>query len=414
MGLKRAHGNWVDGERFWDREQELASYIGYLEEGANLLVVAPRRIGKTSLLREAGRRIGDRMHYLFLDLEHCHTPEDVVVNLCLATREHRDLWSVTREVFQNALSHFKESLETVTLDEVSFTLRASVDHDWVPRATRLLADLAKQEKPLVLCLDEVPIFVSRLLKGQDFEITPARREATDLFMSWLRAMSIAHRGRIRFVLAGSIGLEPVLRQGGLSGTITTFAPFFLEPWDSDTTLGCLDALAQSYGVAFEADAAPRILEKLGCYIPHHVQLFFDLLLEDARHRRSCTISSKAVDRLYQTRMLASKGHAELSQLEERLMRVLGPRRMPLAIDLLSEAAIVGSVTAGSARILAADHFKDPQEAGGNLRDVLAILEHDGYLLREGEAFVFLSGLVRDWWKARFSFGYVPASDRVGP
>ncbi|MGD0227050.1 MAG: hypothetical protein ABSF71_32385 [Terriglobia bacterium] len=46
--MKRALGNWVVGDRFWDREQELKLFMEYLEAGANVLLIAPRRIGKTS------------------------------------------------------------------------------------------------------------------------------------------------------------------------------------------------------------------------------------------------------------------------------------------------------------------------------------------------------------------------------
>ena len=35
--LRRAHGNWVSGDRFWDREEELELLAEYLEEGAHLL-----------------------------------------------------------------------------------------------------------------------------------------------------------------------------------------------------------------------------------------------------------------------------------------------------------------------------------------------------------------------------------------
>jgi len=41
-------GNYVTGEDFWGREEELALFMEGLAEGANLLMVAHRRMGKTS------------------------------------------------------------------------------------------------------------------------------------------------------------------------------------------------------------------------------------------------------------------------------------------------------------------------------------------------------------------------------
>lgn len=47
--LKRAVGNYVTGEKFWDREEDIRLFIELLNEGAHILMAAPRRIGKTSL-----------------------------------------------------------------------------------------------------------------------------------------------------------------------------------------------------------------------------------------------------------------------------------------------------------------------------------------------------------------------------
>ena len=57
--------------------------------------------------------------------------------------------------------------------------------------------------------------VNRLLKGDDYRITPERRAEADRFMSWLRAASIRHQGKVRIVVSGSIGFEPILRQAQL-------------------------------------------------------------------------------------------------------------------------------------------------------------------------------------------------------
>ncbi len=66
--LVTAHGNWVDGDRFWDREGDIKAFIRRIDEGAHILLVAQRRIGKTSLMREVSRRITDRYTCLHVDL----------------------------------------------------------------------------------------------------------------------------------------------------------------------------------------------------------------------------------------------------------------------------------------------------------------------------------------------------------
>ena len=38
--------------------------------------------------------------------------------------------------------------------------------------------------------------------------------------------------------------------------------------------------------------------------------------------------------------------------------------------------------------------------------------HDGYLKKSGSEYKFVSHLLRDWWKNRFDFGYVPVKKRL--
>ena len=82
--LKRATGNWVVGDHFWNREVELSLFMERMEEGAHLLLTAPRRIGKTSLLKEVARRLEGRFICLYVDLQKSESPSDAVVELSLA------------------------------------------------------------------------------------------------------------------------------------------------------------------------------------------------------------------------------------------------------------------------------------------------------------------------------------------
>ena len=49
--LKKTVGNWVDGDRFFDRENDIAALRQNVYEETHTLLVAQRRMGKTSLVR---------------------------------------------------------------------------------------------------------------------------------------------------------------------------------------------------------------------------------------------------------------------------------------------------------------------------------------------------------------------------
>src|SRR5579864_7135878 len=281
--MKRSRGNWVDGDRFWGREADIEMMEEYIEEGANILLIAQRRMGKTSLMHEVGRRLADKYYCLHVDLQKAQTPADAVVELSIATNPHGSIFRRAVSVCSNILDKVADRLEAVKLDDVTLSIRGGLNSsNWQARGDQLFDVLAHSDRPVVVFFDEVPILVNRLLKGSDFKITPERRAEADEFMSWLRANAIRLQGRVRIVLTGSIGLSPLLRRAGLNATLNNFVAFELKEWSSETAIGCLRALAKEYGLTLDDGAPERVVALLDCCIPYHVQMFFDFLYQTAK------------------------------------------------------------------------------------------------------------------------------------
>jgi len=265
---------------------------------------------------------------------------------------------------------------------------------------------------VVIFFDEVPILVNRILKGDDYTITPERRSETDAFMSWLRANSIRHKGRIRIVVTGSIGIEPVLAQAGLSATLNTFTPFDIGPWSPEIAVGCLRALANESDISIDLGVAEHMIRTIGICIPHYVEMFFERVYQECRRTNIRNVSTQLADEVYRSGMLGVRGHAELSHMEERLKMVLGPELHPLALELLTEAAVSGSLTADAVSIISRDYTFEGRKQQDVLRQILSMGEHDGYLEKDGSgAYVFKSKLLRDWWAGHFAFGFQTALER---
>jgi len=81
--LKQAHGNWVTGDRFWNRNEETELFERHIRDGAHLLIVAQRRMGKTSLMKEAARRLQDEYHCVFVDFQNSSNAKDAISELAV-------------------------------------------------------------------------------------------------------------------------------------------------------------------------------------------------------------------------------------------------------------------------------------------------------------------------------------------
>jgi hypothetical protein len=405
-GLINKYGPWVTGDQFFNRTDELEQLIKLLDEGNNILIVAPRRVGKTSLVREAFRRMSERGRddLLFVDVQDCSTPQDVIVSIAMAAKPHSNLWNKITGTFAEI---FKQ-LESVQIPDIlEIKIREGLIGDWQTKGQKILSHLAQSNRPLTICLDELPIMLSRLLQPKTSEAYEIKRNEADIFLSWLRQMMLQYQNNLRFIICGSIGLEPILKRYHLSHTINHLRPFSLEPWPRKTAEACLDALAIQYGIEWDEKSRNALLDHLGIYIPHHVQMFFGHLYSDCQKQKNFHPTAEDVERVYKSSLLSTRGHSELVTYDERLQRVLEMEAIPLALDLLTEASMTEGLTVENARRLMERIGLD--EGDVVLTEVLDVLVHDGYLEWNEDRTIwqFTSCLVRDWWKTSFKLKYRP-------
>ena len=413
MTLRKAGGNWVDGDQFFDRDAELEALTERVKDGTHTLLTAQRRMGKTSLVRELLRRLKDEgcFETIFVDLEGASTPADAIAEIGVRSKSVQGVQHKLKSWLANTLQGVVDRVDTLSVSEVQVKLRAGIDAgNWQQKGDEVFAALAENEQPVVLAIDELPILVNRLLKGDDYCITPERRQAVDEFLSWLRKNGQEHRGRVCLILSGSVGLEPILQQAGLRAHANIFSPFDLKPWDEETASACLAALAGAYDIELPLTVRQEMCRRLRCQIPHHVQQFFDNLHEYLRRADRRKASLEDVDRVYIAEMLGVQGQMDLEHYESRLRMVLGDKGYPTALDILTEAAVNDGLLHSDAINQYYEYFQAEADPV-SIKDILSVLEHDGYLTRQGDNYRFVSGLLEAWWRARHDRHFVPIARR---
>lgn len=400
MTMEMNIGNYVTGDAFFDRQQEMADFLDLLVNRENVLMAAPRRIGKTSMMQEAIRLVDGRLICLYVDLQSARSAADLVAELAKATRPHESIWNRTVDVFGHAVSGVKDRLESISAFEIGIKFRSAMtEAEWQEKGERLLGILAGAERPVVVMFDELPVLLNRMLA--DTKSEGEGRKRVDLLMSWLRQAAIAHRGKISFVVAGSIGMDSILRRIGLSATINHYAIFKLRPWEDSVALDFLRKAGEKNGLAWDKGAAERMIELLGFLIPHHVQLFLGEMLTYCRRKRIAQVSLDVVEAVYKTEMLGIPGHMGLDHMEERLSTAFDDREKGVALVILTEASVRDGIGWKRAKAICGKFEIPDEEAGDMLRDVFDVLEYDGYLEYRGDTYVFVSNLLKDWWKNRF-------------
>ncbi len=101
------YGDVATGKFFTDRVRELAEVKADIHSGQNIVMISPRRYGKTSLIREAMRQLrAERVLVAYLDLFRAPT-KDRFTDL-LADAISRDLDNPVERIAQNVLDLFRK------------------------------------------------------------------------------------------------------------------------------------------------------------------------------------------------------------------------------------------------------------------------------------------------------------------
>lgn len=403
--MRSSTGRWVSGDDFFDRDRELQILEARVREHNHILLTGQRRMGKTSVLRELGRRFeSDGWVFLFTDVEGATCAEDAIAEIAQAVHPVR---SISSRLATGMKRWIGDNIEELSASEFRVKVRAGLDAgSWRRHGEQLLRDCAEHDQPVLLVIDELPIFLNRMLRGDD----GARR--VDEFLSWLRGVLQAiGNASLILIVSGSIGLGPLVKRLGIPDRINHLDPFRLGPWDRDTSVKCFDRLAESHGLPVEDGVANAVYDALGVGIPHHVQSFFARLRDFTMMQGRDRITVEDVGEIYRTSLLGPSGQNDLVHYETRLKDGLDDENYSIAMMILAEAAIRDVFTPNARRSLERLYLALGDDAPGRIADVIEILVHDGYLEEGNDGYRFPSRLLKDWWSARFRDHYTPLENR---
>lgn len=385
-------GPTVRGTDFWGREAEVGDLWRALARGS-VLLTAPRRHGKSSLMNALADDPQEGWTVLYMDVEYVETPSAFVTEVTAALLQLEGFRKLLRAAtgapgallrwvgkFIGEVNSAKEGL-----GEIKISLRDSLrEHaPWAELAEQLLKELERFEGKLLIIVDEFPMMVASFLD---------RNEAHAIeFLKWFRSQRQQRRsGFVRFLLGGSVNIEPRLERLGREALLNDLDRFRLEPLTLARAVEFVREVLEAEDASFERDVPEEIVRVTNCGIHFFLQVLISECLADARHHRR-RLAASHVRPAYDDRVLGPSNRARFSHYRSRLREYYGPleRAAHLVLDELATGA--RATRAGLSSVLVqADEPAD-------LDRVLTLLESDHYLTRDGDEVRFSSGFLRDWW-----------------
>lgn len=264
--MRSRTGSWVSADDFFDRAAELQVLEARVRDRNHVLLTGQRRMGKTSVAHELGRRLqAQGWVFLFADVEGATCPEDFVAEVAKSLHPVR---SVASRLAAGVARVFGDTVEEISALDFHVRIRARLGAgNWRRHGEELLRECAVHDRPVLIVIDELPIFLTRLLRD-------AEARGVEEFLSWLRNVlqELSDDSPVLLV-SGSIGLAPFVRRLNIPDRINYLDPFRLGPWSREASVECFRMLADSYGLEVEDNVPEAAYEALGVGIPHHVQSF---------------------------------------------------------------------------------------------------------------------------------------------
>ncbi|MDP1858345.1 MAG: hypothetical protein Q8K82_06735 [Gemmatimonadaceae bacterium] len=392
----------------YGRNEEVADIYRQFEADRNLSMPGPRRLGKTFLLDRLVAS-SEKAGWVAVKVEvaGCSETRTFFRELCKEIERKRPVLSRAFAKVKQRLGqlidprpehteHWFQSL--ISLDHETFFERvvAALDND---RAHRW-----------VLLIDELPIFLKALHdKG------PAGVEAARNFMN-LFARILAKYSRVRWMITGSIGLEPLAQQGNYLGVLAKFHLFELKPLNEAQAMEYVKDLALTgrllHRRVITDVEAKAIVQAVGWHAAYYLEA---LTLEITGEP---TDSGAHVDKLIEeamSRLLKPVNRSTFGVWEEHLNKHYQPVERQRAFNLLG--ALAAESDGLSLSVLLAG-IGQPTLTIGDLRVLLARLHVDGFVtvadwdLADAQL-RFRNLLLRRWWQ-RYSPQVTPSSQPPSP
>jgi len=276
--IKPNAGNEKNPKNFVGRKEISQCALEMLNNGQNILITDPRRMGKTFWMKAFAEEQKDKLRVVFIDYEPVKTADQFLHNTINELSKYKGI----PERFIKAVKTFFEEVDpTLTFGPLSLKTSVRASGKTPIETMEILLDSLdkaigdeEEGKPMVIAMDEVPDAIMNIIKS-------GSTEEANILMHSLRSL----RGRcknIHRIIAGSIGFHHVLKAANMTTKVLNdlnvlkFGP--LEPSEAEE-------LAQRLAKGIERKIDKSVIDEMVGEtdgFPIIIQKLFDMMRPDGK------------------------------------------------------------------------------------------------------------------------------------
>lgn len=378
--------------------EHIINYIWEQLAGNNILLVAPRRFGKTGVMAHLLKRSRPGYLPVYLDVEDFHDPEELCSNLVAALLEHSSLRTIISGIKglpQKLLDTVTGTVGKIKTEGLEIELRELVRDSWDSVTRTLILEMEKAQETVLFIIDEFPQFIENVARGHG-------DEAARKLLQWFRSLRMRQKDvlrRYRFVLGGSTSIDLTLRRLDVPDKLNDFFRVPIEALSPDHAEALLRSLSTAYDLRFTEEGRRAFFELVSPPVPYFLQLFVAQIRMEEKLRGK-ELGPAEVRDVYHRRVLGPTCRAYFDYYRQRLKRYVRPGQ-PAALAILQEIANAPAGRVSSSILY--DVYRKARKRGATsfeFDEIMADLESDWYVLLDSRTneYGFLLTVMRDWWK----------------
>ncbi len=391
-------GTPARGDDFYGRE-DLMELIWEKLEDNHILLAAPRRFGKTSVMLNLLDNPRDKFNVIHFDLEPVTEPVDFIVTLLDKLRYDEKIRNVLKKGSKGLRKFLEDINFNVNISGVDFRigLKEKIQKTWKEIGKEIFSKLESTDQKIILIFDEFALMIENFLDDRLNE-----NEVRE-FLRWFRSLRIDPSvTKCRFVIGSSISIDYHLSKLGILDSFNDFERFEISEFkDIETAKSFLNFLLKGKRVKISNPAKAELLYLIGPPIPYFIQVFVSQIINkySGRNKQS---RKNDINSIYENEILGVTCKSYFQIYYDRLKHY-DKQNENTAKVILKNLAIVGEV---KRTVLYQVYLKETQQTKNvdGFNNLMSDLENDFYIkfIPQNETYIFFSKILKDWWRRYYS------------
>jgi uncharacterized protein len=382
IGPRIIIGAKVTGDYYYPRPQIVKEIWDEIKKGNNVLIAAPRRVGKTSVMTNMVENCPDGYKCIFENIQG-------IKSEVLFYERFYELLIKCLNTFGKTKMWFKEIWKEHKIDEITIEGKVKFKDgtiDYLEEINNLLPKLNNQEIKIILFIDELPEVLHNLKKAGKIE------EAASILENMRRWRQEDQFKNFRLVLAGSIGIHYVVKIiEGRTTDINDFNPIPFEALSLKEANNYLTWATQNNAtIQYDELLGKHLLSKIQYYVPYFINLMLDEINKTAKKNDSQVITTVSIDEAFD-KVVKNSDH--FKDWKNRLFDYMPKDETDFLNNVLIHIAHKNKISKQKIHDIAVEHNKVTE-----MMDLIDELEKDGYITEQKENYIFLSPFLKAFWK----------------